>query len=247
MSILYTKQPQVLNPELAEAVGLNASIVLQQLRYWLAKSRHIHDGQPWVYNTYEQWQEQFPWWSKRTIQTVILNLENDGLILTRSDLNAHASNRTKWYAINYDHPILRQRTDPDGHDEEVARDHRAGSASSSMDRDYTTTETTPPVGGHTPKRMPKTYMTDVWEPKDGTDNRAELERFRDHWLGKGEARADWNATWRNWLRNAPRFSGPVGGTGGAKPAKKSAFDIALERYGGGGDANVIDVKGSVQS
>lgn len=24
--------------------------------------------------------------------------------------------------------------------------------------------------------------------------------FRDHWLGKGEARADWEATWRNWVR-----------------------------------------------
>lgn len=24
--------------------------------------------------------------------------------------------------------------------------------------------------------------------------------FRDHWQGKGEARADWEATWRNWVR-----------------------------------------------
>lgn len=24
--------------------------------------------------------------------------------------------------------------------------------------------------------------------------------FRDYWLGKGDARADWQATWRNWIR-----------------------------------------------
>jgi uncharacterized protein YdaU (DUF1376 family) len=31
--------------------------------------------------------------------------------------------------------------------------------------------------------------------------------FRDHWLGKGESRADWLATWRNWVRRERRPHG----------------------------------------
>jgi len=34
----------------------------------------------------------------------------------------------------------------------------------------------------------------------------ELEKFRDHWTSKGEARLDWDATWRNWIRKAAQFS-----------------------------------------
>jgi len=29
----------------------------------------------------------------------------------------------------------------------------------------------------------------------------ELDKFRDHWKSKGVARVDWEATWRNWVRN----------------------------------------------
>jgi hypothetical protein len=30
----------------------------------------------------------------------------------------------------------------------------------------------------------------------------ELEKFKDYYLAKGEARANWDASFRNWLRNA---------------------------------------------
>ncbi|WP_421724770.1 hypothetical protein [Bauldia sp.] len=29
---------------------------------------------------------------------------------------------------------------------------------------------------------------------------AETEKFRDHYLGRGEPRADWSAQWRTWIR-----------------------------------------------
>lgn len=34
----------------------------------------------------------------------------------------------------------------------------------------------------------------------------ELEAFRDYWISKGERRADWNAGFRTWCRNAERWS-----------------------------------------
>ena len=33
--------------------------------------------------------------------------------------------------------------------------------------------------------------------------------FRDHWRGKGEARADWEATWRNWVRRERSYVAPT--------------------------------------
>lgn len=35
-----------------------------------------------------------------------------------------------------------------------------------------------------------------------------FEQFKDHWLGNAETKADWTATWRNWLRNDRKFSKP---------------------------------------
>ncbi|WP_157978291.1 MULTISPECIES: DnaT-like ssDNA-binding domain-containing protein [Nocardia] len=38
------------------------------------------------------------------------------------------------------------------------------------------------------------------------DLRAEHEKFVDYWLSKGEARKDWSAAFRNWLRKATEFT-----------------------------------------
>ena len=38
----------------------------------------------------------------------------------------------------------------------------------------------------------------------------ELPRFRDHFLGNGAVKLDWDRTFNNWLRNAPRYRGNNG-------------------------------------
>jgi len=87
-------------PSLALAIGLNEAIVLQQIHYWLQRSRHTHDDRKWIYNTFEEWQAQFPWWSLRTVKTIIGNLERENLLIV-GNYNTVATDRTKWYAINY--------------------------------------------------------------------------------------------------------------------------------------------------
>lgn len=73
-------------PTLATIIGLNESIILQQVHYWLKikeKSKQDYiDGHYWVYNTYEQWQEQFPFFSIRTLRRTFTSLEKMGLLLT---------------------------------------------------------------------------------------------------------------------------------------------------------------------
>ena len=99
--LLIDEPPLQVLPSLAVAIGLNEALVLQQFHYWLQRSQHEHDGRKWIYNTFEVWQQQFPFWSVRTIKTVIGNLEKTGLVLT-GNYNAHSWDRTKWYSIDYD-------------------------------------------------------------------------------------------------------------------------------------------------
>jgi DnaD/phage-associated family protein len=99
--LLLDEEPLVILPSLAAAIGLNESIVLQQLHYWLERSTNVHEGYTWVYNTYEEWQEQFPFWSESTIRRIITKLEKQGLIIT-GNFNRSKIDKTKWYRINYE-------------------------------------------------------------------------------------------------------------------------------------------------
>ena len=94
-------------------IGLNGAIVLQQLHYWIGKyrkkNRNYHDGHYWIYNTYEDWQKQFPFWSVRTIQRTLNDLEKKELILS-ANYNKKKFDKTKWYTINYDNQMLKNST-----------------------------------------------------------------------------------------------------------------------------------------
>ncbi len=76
--LLLKDQPLVILPQLALAIGLNESIVVQQLHYWLEKSENVHDGYKWVYNTYADWQQQFPFWSESTIRRIDYQARENG-------------------------------------------------------------------------------------------------------------------------------------------------------------------------
>lgn len=98
----------LLNRTLARALGLNKSLVIRQVRYWLelnrkaAQKNHFQDGCWWVYNTYQQWHENdFDFWSEDTIARNFTELEALGLIVSTSRYNKRKSDRTKWYTINY--------------------------------------------------------------------------------------------------------------------------------------------------
>jgi len=99
--LLVNEHPILILPTLVEKVGLNEAIFLQQLHYWLKKSEHVHDGRRWVYNTFENWHKQLPFWSVRTIRRIVKKLEDQGLIIT-GNFNRYKIDRTKWYTIDYD-------------------------------------------------------------------------------------------------------------------------------------------------
>lgn len=94
--------PILVLPTLAKEVGLNEAIFLQQLHYWLnGKGVKVRDGRRWLASTYEDWQEQFPFWNISTIKRIIRSLAKQGLLL-KGNYNETAFDRTIWYAIDYE-------------------------------------------------------------------------------------------------------------------------------------------------
>ncbi|TCK58459.1 hypothetical protein OF66_2471 [Seleniivibrio woodruffii] len=97
---LINEPPLLVLPSLAKLLGLNEAIFTQQLHYWLGKSKHQNDGVSWVYNTYENWLEQFPFWSLRTLKRIVKSLEDSEILISSVEFNKYF-NKTKWYRINY--------------------------------------------------------------------------------------------------------------------------------------------------
>jgi hypothetical protein len=99
--LLFDSNPLVIIPELAVAIGLNESIILQQLHYWLQKSKNYYDGRAWVYNSIPEWCEQFPFLAQRTIERAMASLKSKELVIT-GNYNKMKADRTLWYSIDYE-------------------------------------------------------------------------------------------------------------------------------------------------
>ena len=104
--LLFDEQPLVVSRELAKLIGLNESIVLQQVHYWLEINRkadkNFHDGRYWTYNTMKSWQEkEFAFWSFNTVKRTFTSLVNKGYLIL-GNYNHQKFDQTKWYSIDYE-------------------------------------------------------------------------------------------------------------------------------------------------
>lgn len=91
----------VFMPALAEELGLNEAIILQQILYWLPRSSTERGGRKWVYKTIEEWAVEFPFWSKATIKRAIAKLVA-GKLVDISKESSTAWNRKNFYSVNSD-------------------------------------------------------------------------------------------------------------------------------------------------
>ena len=107
MSLLMPSRPILINPDLAYSIGLNEAIALQQVNYWLKETTSglERDGVRWIYNTNEQWLEQFPFWSESTLKRTFTRLKNLG-VLKVEQLNKSQRDMTNYYTINYESELL---------------------------------------------------------------------------------------------------------------------------------------------
>src|SRR5689334_8238363 len=100
--LLINESPLQLLPALAQKIGLNEAIILQQMHYWLNPSwnKNFIEGRHWVYNSYDDWQKQFKFWSTNTIRRAITSLKEQNLLMI-SNFNQNKFDHRKWYSINY--------------------------------------------------------------------------------------------------------------------------------------------------
>jgi len=140
--LLIDEKPLEVLPKLATKIGLNKSIFLQQLHYWLNKSKNIKDGKKWVYNTYADWKENnFPFWSESTIGRIVRELEEDHLIISKK-FQEEDWDQTKWYSLNYHHEIF----------DDTNLTHSSAPDEDDLNRNTeTTTETTTDINGKSKK------------------------------------------------------------------------------------------------
>lgn len=88
--------------DIAVKYGVNAAILLQNLRFWIEKNaaneKHFYDGYYWTYNSIKAFEGMFPYMSTRQIRTALDKLENEGIIIS-GNYNTSTYDRTKWYAL----------------------------------------------------------------------------------------------------------------------------------------------------
>jgi len=91
-----------LNPALACESGLNESLLLLQIEFWISISNNEREGQRWTYQSTRDIQETtFPFWSIMTINRAIKSLEAKGLIITSTKYNNLKYDKTRWFTLNF--------------------------------------------------------------------------------------------------------------------------------------------------
>jgi len=102
--LLLNEQPLLIMPQLAVKIGLNESVIIQQIHYWNEINKKLDnnykDNNYWTFNSVEQWKLQFPFWSSSTIKRAIAKLQGMKLIVT-GNYNKYRYDKTKWYRIDY--------------------------------------------------------------------------------------------------------------------------------------------------
>lgn len=99
------KTVRAFEADIAVAIGLDDAVMLEQIRYWVERNakegKNFHDGRYWTYNTFDQWHEQCPWFSVRSLKRIFARLEQRGLIIT-GRYNKKNYDQTRWYTIDYE-------------------------------------------------------------------------------------------------------------------------------------------------
>ena len=88
-----------------DKTGLNKSIFLNQLNYWIELNEqagiNFKDGYYWSYSSYPKMIERdFPYWSVDTLKRAVTSLEKYGIVIS-ANYNSMKMDKKKWYRIDY--------------------------------------------------------------------------------------------------------------------------------------------------
>nr|DAI78232.1 MAG TPA: Flagellin, PadR, transcription factor, DNA.8A [Caudoviricetes sp.] len=155
----------ILDIGVAQLVGTNAAILLENISYWCehnaANHTNLHDGHYWTFNSTKAFGELFPYMTVNVIRTAIKKLKDNGLILT-GNYNKSAYDRTTWYTLTakaeamLDVNVHSDEPDP----EETTTENPIQAPTTAQDPWANTTNATPeqfqpPIAEPEPKPQPK--------------------------------------------------------------------------------------------
>lgn len=85
---------------LTHAFNPGAALFLNELHYWLGKSKNYHGGRYWVYNPMDVWAQRIGY-STAGFRKIVKRLRTEGVLMTEK-MNARKHwDQTLWYAIDY--------------------------------------------------------------------------------------------------------------------------------------------------
>lgn len=102
ISIVHNTTVERIVPELAVAIGLNESIVLLQIDFWIGQvpPENYKDGKWWTFQSIRDMQKKaFPYWGVATVSRTITSLKERGYIFT-GNYNKRKKDTTQWFALN---------------------------------------------------------------------------------------------------------------------------------------------------
>lgn len=92
--------------------GVNESIILNHLIFWIEKNRannrNFINGYHWTYSSYKAFTEIFPYWKELKIKRILDSLVKQEVIL-RENHNKAGYDRTLWYALKNEESIFQKR------------------------------------------------------------------------------------------------------------------------------------------
>jgi hypothetical protein len=101
-SYALEKNPLLVPPQIARAIGMNGAVVLNQIHYWLEKGAGtVIDGARWIYNTIKEWAEQLQCLSFNQVRRAIELLEDLQIVKSCKPWKSRWDHR-KAYRIDYE-------------------------------------------------------------------------------------------------------------------------------------------------
>ena len=87
-------------PKLAAEIGLNESLVLRQIIFWIKNSNNLRDGEYWTFQSLRGMKKKaFDFWGVNTINRAVKKLEAHGLIKVTDEYNARKGDKTRWFTL----------------------------------------------------------------------------------------------------------------------------------------------------
>ena len=84
----------------AKKYGVDRAALLYNIKFWLSINKNngtnVHDGYYWTYNTAQAFSELFPYFSKKKIHRLLVELEKCGALIS-GRFSKNKLDQTKWY------------------------------------------------------------------------------------------------------------------------------------------------------